>query len=124
MRAWISSLFPLAPWQIAGVRYWLYAAAGLSALSIVYSAIGLWPLRRADALVLHYTPVFGIDRIGPWEHAFFPALLAIVVLVINSLLVSALANRHRGFLPTLGVFTVALEAGCFAAAIVVVSLNR
>lgn len=124
MYSWFRSLFPISPWQITPERYWFFASCGLAIIAAAYATIGLWPLHAADALVLHYTPVFGIDRIGPWGYAYFPSVLAVVVLLINSLLISALATRQRRFLSTLGAFTVALEIGCVMAAVVVVNLNR
>lgn len=124
MNRWLRNLFPFAPWQIMEVRYWFFAALGLTIVALGCAAIGLWPLRHADALVLHYTPVFGIDWIGPWWYAFLPSTLAVTALVINSLLMSALATRHRGFLQTVGACTAALEIGCVIAAVIIINLNR
>jgi hypothetical protein len=66
------------------------------ALIMVSSGIVFWKFRiSSDAIPLHYDIFFGIDRIGPWYAALTYPLIALFLVVVNTLFGYLLFTRDK-----------------------------
>lgn len=113
-----------AAWEHRGMHYWFWPAAALTVSSLVVGILGVAPLHNRQSVVLHYTPAFGIDRLGPWYAALVPAALALLVLAVNTIAAVRLLHREAPIAYLIGTFTAILEFGFLAASVLVVLLNR
>lgn len=111
-------------WSARGFHYWFWPAAALALGTIVISVMGLATVSGRGSAVLHYSPAFGIDRIGPWQAAYIPAVFAGSLLAINTALAGAYYEKYRPISFLIGIFTVLYEIGFLVAAALIVLLNR
>ncbi len=66
-------------------------------------------------LPLHYNIYFGIDRFGPWYYIFIPAILGLVILLINILFEIHFYKREKILTQMFFVLTVITELTLLAA---------
>lgn len=96
----------------------------LAMLTTLLPAWKIFPLRdSAPFIPLHYNIYIGIDRFGPWYHAFIPAALAVALLLINLLFEAAFFRREKVLSMFFAVATVFAEAVLFVAILLTVLLN-
>lgn len=70
-------------------------------LSSTVFAIVFWRLYHGvdHQIVIHYTTLFGIDRLGPWWWLVIIALAPIVVVVFNMLYILTLRDDQNFIIP-------------------------
>lgn len=92
------------------LKRWPILVFGLIALGVNCLA-WLWVILqvpRSGQMVLHYTVLFGVDRLGAYSNIFYVPLLGFVIIVVNLALGWRLYQRER-FLSELLVFVGCLS---------------
>jgi hypothetical protein len=105
-------------------RYAALLSALLVLLSFLLPAWRIVPLAQSQPyLPLHYNIYFGIDRFGPWYFVFFPALLGLILLLLNLIFQVALFKREHVLSLFFSISTVFTELILFIAVVFIVLLN-
>jgi hypothetical protein len=107
------------------ILYCLYSSTALAAAAWLLTLIKLIPLAwKKEPLMLHYSVLVGIDRIGPWYWTLVWPALSAVCLVANTMIMISLWRRRAPEIAKLvSVFTLCLSAIFLINTILLVLLN-
>ena len=80
-------------------------------------------VQKGEFLPLHYNIYFGIDRFGPWYYIFMPAVLGLVLLIVNLMFQMAFFRREGILSYFFAIATIFSELILFVAMVFIVLLN-
>lgn len=72
---------------------------------------------------LHYNVYFGVDQFGPWYGLFFPAIIGLVILLVNLGVQAAFQRSERMLAQFFAWTTLFLEGVLCVATLLMVLLN-
>lgn len=114
--------------ELMGASHLYRVTAILSLIFVILTiALPAWKIlpRREELLFipLHYNIYIGIDRFGPWYHAFIPAVLGATLLFVNVIFEAVFFRRERVLSLFFAVATVLAELVLFVSIVLTVLLN-
>jgi len=105
---------------------WPVAVAGSLAIAGNLSAwLWLWLRvpRTGGQMVLHYTVLFGVDRVGPYRALYYAPALGLAVLLVNLAIGWLLYRQDKFIAELLMAVAAAVQIAVFFSSYLLVLLN-